>query len=72
MSCGGSSNWSIPISSGGCGGSTRYLYVSSHSTGCGGTETKFSVDSGMCGGRIPASEEDIREAFNNMRRNRSW
>lgn len=72
MSCGGSSNWRVPITSGGCSGPTRYLYVSNHSTGCGGHETTFSVDSGKCGAKVPASEEDIRCAFENMRRSRGW
>ncbi len=72
MSCGGSPDMRIPISSGGCGGSTRYLYVSERRSGCGGSETIFSVDSGGCGGRVPASNEDIRRAFENQRRNRNW
>ena len=70
MSCGGSSEMKIPISSGGCGSPSRYLYVSTSSGGCGGTSTSFTVDSGGCGGRVPASDNDIRRAFEQQRRNR--
>ncbi len=62
MSCGSGPD-RIPISSGGCGGSTKYLYVSKN--GCG--EVSFTVNSGGCGGREPASNEDIMKAFNNLR-----
>lgn len=77
MSCGGgsfsgffsgcgSSSMRIPISSGGCGGSSNYLNISSG--GCG--NTTYTVSSfGGCGGEVPASAEDIRAAFENIRRN---
>ncbi len=71
MSCGGSPEMRIPISSGGCGGSTRYLYVSTSRSGCGGSTTSFTVDSGGCGGRVPASDSDIRRALERNRRN-NW
>lgn len=67
--CGGSSEMRIPIGSLGCGG-TRYLYVSESHSGCGGSETTFSVDSGGCGGRQPASNDDIRRALEHCRRKR--
>lgn len=63
--CGGSSDYSIPLDSGGCGGG-RSLHVSRSS--CGGTT--FTVDSGGCGGRAPASDNDIRRAFDYLRRHR--
>lgn len=63
MSCGGSSDIRIPIELGGCGSSTRYLHISS--TGCG--KTTYSVDGSECGGRICASNEDIRKAFEHIR-----
>lgn len=71
MSCGGSSEMRFPISSGGCGSPTQYLYVSTTHSGCGGSSTRFSVDSGGCGGRVPASENDIRRAFEYNRR-KNW
>lgn len=64
--CGGSSGMRIPLSSGGCGGSS-YLHISER--GCGGTT--FTVENGSgCGGSREASNEDIRKAFENLRRNR--
>lgn len=64
--CGGGSDMRIPISSGGCG-PTSYLYVTERSSGCG-SRISFTVDHGGCGGRCPASDEDIMRAFNNLRR----
>lgn len=69
--CGGSSEMRIPMESGGCGGVRKYLYSTKHSDGCGGSHTTFSVDSGGCGGRVPASNKDIRRAFEYIRR-RGW
>ena len=69
--CGGSSEMRIPISYGACGSPTKYLYVSESRSGCGGSETRISVDSGGCGGKVPASNNDIRRAFENVRR-RGW
>lgn len=69
--CGGGSDMRIPISSGsGCGGSRDYLYVTEHSSGCGGTSVSLTVDSGVCGGRVPASGRDVQRAFDNLRRYR--
>lgn len=68
--CGGSSDMRIPLSSGGCG-PTDYLYVTEHSSGCGGSSVSFTVDSGGCGGRRPASDREIQRAFNNLRRSRN-
>lgn len=63
--CGGSSEMRIPLSSGGCGGGSSYLHISGG--GCGGT-TYTVKSSGGCGGSYPASDEDIRRAFENIRR----
>lgn len=71
MSCGGSSEMKFPLSSGGCGGSNSYLYVQQVSSGCGGSTTELYVDSDGCGGRVPASADDIRRAFELNRRN-NW
>lgn len=62
--CGASSEMRIPLSSGGCG-SSSYLHISGG--GCGGT-TYTVESSGGCGGSYPASDEDIRRAFENIRR----
>lgn len=69
MSCGGSDDMRIPIRSSGCG-PTEYLYISRRGGGCSPSRTTFSVDSGGCGGKVPASDNDIRRAFDNLRRYR--
>ena len=64
--CGSSFGMRIPLSTGGCGGGS-YLNISEG--GCGGTT--FTVKSiGGCGGTVQASEEDIRRAFEYIRRRR--
>lgn len=72
MSCGGSSEMRFPISSGGCGGSTSYLYVRNSPSRCGGSTTSFYVDSDGCGGKVPASADDIRRALEQNRRKNWW
>lgn len=66
MSCGGSSDYKIQISTGACG-ATKYLYVSKGSCG----KSQFKVDSGECGGKVEASADDIARAFSNIRRD-NW
>ncbi len=65
--CGSSSSMRIPISSGGCGGPSSYLNVSGG--GCGSTKFTVSSFGGCGGGEVPASAEDIRKAFEYIRRN---
>ena len=57
--CGGGSSIHI---GGGCGGG-KTVHISR--SGCGGLS--FSVSSGC--GSVPASDEDIRAVFNQLRRN---